>query len=146
MEISQFTDYSLRVLLYISARDDGLTSVKDVADAFDISRNHLVKVVHNLSKLGYLKTFRGRQGGIALAKSAEDVGIGELVRTTENLALVECFPQGRGKCCIAGVCELQLVFGKALQAFLAELDKVSLADLMNGKHLMLRRLGISKTS
>ena len=146
MEISQFTDYSLRVLLYISARDDGLTSVKDVADAFDISRNHLVKVVHNLSKLGYLKTFRGRHGGIALAKSAEDVGIGELVRTTENLALVECFPQGRGKCCIAGVCELQLVFGKALQAFLAELDKVSLADLMNGKHLMLRRLGISKTS
>jgi len=146
MEISQFTDYSLRVLLYISARDDGLTSVKDVADAFDISRNHLVKVVHNLSKLGYLKTFRGRHGGIALAKPAEDVGIGELVRTTENLALVECFPQGRGKCCIAGVCELQLVFGKALQAFLAELDKVSLADLMNGKHLMLRRLGISKTS
>ena len=116
--------------------------MKEIATAYDISQNHLVKVVHNLAKLGYLDTFRGKGGGIALGKPAEDIGIGKLVRATENLAILECFPSGKGTCCIAGICELQTVMGKALNAFLAELDKVTLADLMKREPTMRQRLGI----
>ena len=142
MELSQFTDYSLRVLIHAALRGKELSSVKEIATAYDISRNHLVKVVHNLAKLGYLDTFRGKGGGIALGKPAEDIGIGKLVRATENLAILECFPSGKGTCCIAGVCELQTVMGKALQAFMAELDKVTLADLMKRKTTLRQRLGL----
>jgi len=142
MELSQFTDYSLRVLIHAALRGKELSSVKEIATAYDISQNHLVKVVHNLAKLGYLDTFRGKGGGIALGKPAEDIGIGKLVRATENLAILECFPSGKGTCCIAGVCELQTIMGKALQAFLAELDKVTLADLMKRKTTLRQRLGL----
>jgi Rrf2 family transcriptional regulator, nitric oxide-sensitive transcriptional repressor len=142
MELSQFTDYSLRVLLYASLRENELSSVKEIASAYAISRNHLVKVVHNLAKLGYLNTFRGKGGGIALAKTPEEIGIGKLVRETENLAILECFPSGKGTCCIAGICELQNIMGKALQAFMAELDKVTLADLMKKKPTLRQRLGL----
>jgi Rrf2 family transcriptional regulator, nitric oxide-sensitive transcriptional repressor len=143
MELSQFTDYSLRVLIHVSLRDKELSSVKEIATAFDISQNHLGKVVNNLAKLGYLETFRGKGGGIALNKPAEKIGIGEVVRVTENLAIVECFPSGKQTCCIAGVCELQTILGKALQAFLGELDKVTLADLMKSKPTLRKRLGLS---
>ena len=142
MELSQFTDYSLRVLIHAALRGKELSSVKEIAIAYNISQNHLVKVVHNLAKLGYLDTFRGKGGGIALGKPAEDIGIGKLVRATENLAILECFPSGKGTCCIAGVCELQTVMGKALQAFMAELDKVTLADLMKRKPILRQRLGL----
>jgi Rrf2 family nitric oxide-sensitive transcriptional repressor len=142
MELSQFTDYSLRVLIHVSLRGKELSSVKEVADAFAISRNHLVKVVHNLAKLGYLDTFRGKGGGITLGKPAKEIGIGKLVRETENLAILECFPSGKGTCCIAGVCELQNIMGKALQAFMAELDKVTLADLLKKKPTLRQCLGL----
>ena len=142
MELSQFTDYSLRVLLYVSLRGKELSSVKEIASAYAISRNHLVKVVHNLAKLGYLDTFRGKGGGIILAKSPKDIGVGELVRATESLAILECFPSGKGTCCIAGICELQNIMGKALQAFMDELDKVTLADLMKRNPAMRDRLKI----
>ena len=142
MELSQFTDYSLRVLIHVSLRGKELSSVKEIADAYGISRNHLVKVVHNLAKLGYLDTFRGKGGGIALGKPAEEIGVGKLVRATENLAILECFPSGKGTCCIAGICELQTIMGKALQAFMAELDKVTLADLMKRKPTLRQRLGL----
>ncbi|MBT3569294.1 MAG: Rrf2 family transcriptional regulator [Opitutae bacterium] len=143
MELSQFTDYSLRVLIYVSLREDKLSSVKDIAESYGISQNHLVKVVHNLSKLGYLETFRGRGGGIALGKPPEEVKVGELVRATENMSILECIPPRKGGCCLAGVCELQSVLVKAIAAFMAELDKVTLADLMKGKTSMLRRLNLS---
>ena len=143
MELSQFTDYSLRVLIYVSLRGTERSSVKEISTSFNISQNHLVKVVHNLSKMGYLETFRGRGGGIALGKQPERIGVGELVRATESLSIVECFPLGKGTCCIAGACELQIVLSKALAAFMHELDKVTLADLMKGKIAMLRRLNLS---
>ena len=142
MELSQFTDYSLRVLIHAALRGKELSSVKEIATAFGISRNHLVKVVHNLAKLGYLDTFRGKGGGITLGKPAKEIGIGKLVRETENLAILECFPSGKGTCCIAGVCELQNIMGKALQAFMAELDKVTLADLLKKKLTLRQRLGL----
>ncbi|MBT4224829.1 MAG: Rrf2 family transcriptional regulator [Opitutae bacterium] len=142
MELSQFTDYSLRTLIYVGLEKNGLSSVKEISKSFNISNNHLVKVVHNLAKLRYLETFRGRGGGIALGKAPEEIGIGALVRATESLAIVECFPSGKGNCCIAGICELQSVLGKAVQAFLSELDKVTLADLLTQKSSLKKRLGL----
>ncbi len=115
-----------------------------IATAFDISQHHLVKVVHNLSKLGYLDTFRGRGGGITLGKAPEAIGIGELVRATESTAVVECLRPGKGTCCINGVCELKSVLRGAVTAFLAELDKVTLADLLKQKQAMRQRFRKSR--
>ena len=142
MEFSQFTDYSLRVLLYLAAKGEGLASVKEISDAYSISNNHLVKVVHNLSKLGLVDTFRGRSGGITLAKSPEELVVGDLVRKTENLAILECLPGGKGTCCIIGVCKLKTVLRQALDAFLAELDKVTVADLISNESDLRERLQI----
>ena len=145
MEISQFTDYSLRTLIFVALAEEELSSVKQIATAYGISRNHLVKVVHNLARNGYLKTFKGKGGGIKLAMPPEDINIGKLMRVTENLAILECIPL-KGKkvgCCIAGICELQVILRKALNAFLAELDDVTLSDLLSRKSAMQKRLGIS---
>ena len=132
MELNQFTDYSLRTLIFAALRSEEseLVSVKEIAAAFDISENHLVKVVHSLAKLGYLDTFRGRSGGIQLARPPAEIGVGELVRAVEPLAVVECIPPRKGTCCIKGICELQSALGRATQAFLAELDQLTLADLV----------------
>ncbi len=130
MELTQFTDYSLRSLIYVALQDGELTSIKSIANAFSISENHLVKVVHRLATLGYLETFRGRGGGIRLAREPGEIKIGEVVRHVESMAIVECFPNGAGKCCIKGVCELQVALGRAARAFMSELDKLTLADLV----------------
>ena len=133
MEFSQFTDYTLRVLLYLAAKEEGLTSIKEISDAYNISNNHLVKVVHNLAKMEIIQTFRGRGGGIALAKEPEELVIGKLIRSTENLALLECFPGGKGTCCIAGVCELKIKLMAAFEKFLEELDQLTLADVVTNR-------------
>lgn len=144
MELSQFTDYSLRTLMYVAARgSETLSSIDDVAEAYGISNNHLVKVVHNLAKLGYLKTFRGRGGGIALALPPAEVRIGTLVRQTEKLALAECFEGRPGGCCLDGVCVLKHALRRAATAFLGVLDEVTLQDLVGpGKDKMKQRLKI----
>jgi len=112
------------------ALKDGLSSVREIATAYDISRNHLVKVVHRLSQLGYIRTYQGKGGGMELALPAGDINIGEVVRKTESLALVECLcPQG-GSCVITRACVLKSVLIKARNAFLHELDKHTLADLV----------------
>jgi Rrf2 family transcriptional regulator, nitric oxide-sensitive transcriptional repressor len=145
MELSQFTDYSLRALIYVGLRGDDLCSVKDVSEAFCISRNHMVKVVHNLGKRGYLETRRGRGGGIRLKASPDQVRIGDLISELESMALVECIPPKKGTCCIIGVCELQAALGQAKQAFVDELNKFTLADLIRRKTVLRRRLGLSKS-
>ena len=146
MELSQFTDYSLRALIYVGLREGERCSVKEVAEAFGISRNHMMKIVHNLSKLGYLETRQGRGGGICLNGSTEEVNIGTVVRKLENMAVVECISPREGNCCIFGVCELQSALQRATDAFLAELDGYSLADLTSRKTALRRRLGLLKTS
>ena len=145
MEISQFTDYSLRTLIFVALAEEELSSVKQIATAYGISRNHLVKVVHNLARNGYLETFKGKGGGIKLAMPPEKINVGKLMRVTENLSILECFPPKRkkGGCCIAGICELQIILRKALNAFLAELDDVTLRDLLSRKTTLQKRLGIS---
>ncbi|MGK0187216.1 MAG: Rrf2 family nitric oxide-sensitive transcriptional repressor [Verrucomicrobiales bacterium] len=149
MELSQFTDYSLRVLMYVGMTERGnrplssdqesaaLPSVRAIAEAFHISQSHLVKVVHKLGQLGYIHTFRGRGGGITLAMPPEDIVVGKVVRQTENLAIVECLAPGAtnataggGGCCIAPVCELKRVLARARDAFLTSLDSATVADLL----------------
>ena len=133
MEFSQFTDYTLRVLIYLASKEEGLSSIKEIADAYNISNNHLVKVVHNLAKMEIIHTYRGRGGGIALAKEPEELVIGKLIRSTENLAILECFPGGKGTCCIAGVCELKSKLQIAFEKFLQELDSLTLADVVTNR-------------
>ncbi len=131
MEVSQFTDYSLRALIRTALAAPGeRTSAREIAEGYGISYNHVVKVVHNLAKLGYLHTSRGRGGGIALARPADEIGVGEVVRDTENLALVECLSHGGGACPISPACDLKRVFAEARRAFLEVLDRYTLGDLV----------------
>lgn len=129
MELSQFTDYSLRVLIYVGVREEQ-ASVREIAEAYGISQHHLVKVVHQLAKLGYLKTMRGRHGGISMGQPPDEIRVGDVVRQVENFGMVECFPERGGYCLIDGICPLKSALGRARDAFLAELDKITVADLM----------------
>jgi Rrf2 family transcriptional regulator, nitric oxide-sensitive transcriptional repressor len=133
MRLTSFTDYTLRVLLFLGTHDDesSLVTIGDIAASYGISNNHLMKVVHYLGKHGYISTLRGKGGGMRLARKPHDINVGELVRATESdLALVECFQPGNMRCPITPVCELRNVLGQALDAFLDVLDRYTLADLL----------------
>ena len=130
MRLTLYTDYSLRVLLYLANKEDELVTISELADFFKISRNHLVKVVHNLGLSGYIITSRGRHGGLKLARPAKNVLIGEVVRATEpDFDLLECFNPATDKCVITRTCSLKSVIFNAQAAFLGELDKYTLADM-----------------
>lgn len=131
MQLCLFTDYALRVLVYAAARPDARCLTADVAGAFRISRHHVVKVVNELQHLGYLTTVRGRSGGFTLALPPARIRIGEVVRRTEpTLALVECFDRDTNRCPLAGACGLNGILHEAFDAFLAVLDRYTLADLV----------------
>ncbi|MDF0490092.1 Rrf2 family transcriptional regulator [Sphingomonas sp. H39-1-10] len=126
MKLTLFTDYSMRVLLHLGAQPERLCSIAEVARAYGISQNHLMKVVNELARSGYVETVRGRFGGIRLGRAPEDINIGALVRHTEDgFDLVDC-----GSCVIAPACGLTGVLKEALSAFLGVLDRYTLADLM----------------
>ena len=129
MRLTRYTDYSLRVLIYLGLSEPRQASIADISRAYGISENHLTKVVHQLGLLGFVKTTRGRGGGLRIGKPPEQIIIGQVVRQTEeDLALVECF--SNGACAIIGVCRLRGVVGEALAAFLTVLDRYTLADLL----------------
>ncbi|MCC6559801.1 MAG: Rrf2 family transcriptional regulator, partial [Xanthomonadales bacterium] len=131
MQINDFTDYSLRVLVFAATRPDQQCATADVASAFGISRHHVVKVVHALQQLGYLETTRGRSGGFRLALAPERIRIGEVIRRTEGtLALVECFDRERSTCPLTPACGLKRALGDAFAAFFETLDGWSLADVV----------------
>lgn len=135
MRLTLYTDYSLRILLYLGAKEqDELSTVQGISDAYQISKNHLMKVSHELGKAGYIETVRGRGGGIRLALDPLQINIGEVVRRMEDdLYLVECFQPSGGRCPISPVCGLKGVLGKALQAYLQVLDEYTLQDLLINK-------------
>jgi Rrf2 family nitric oxide-sensitive transcriptional repressor len=126
MKLTRYTDYALRVLMHLAARPERLSSIAEIARAYGISHNHLMKVVHDLRKEGYVAAVRGRSGGIRLGRPAAEINVGAIVRhTEEGFDLVEC-----GTCLIAPACGLTGVLNEALRAFMATLDGYSLADLV----------------
>jgi Rrf2 family nitric oxide-sensitive transcriptional repressor len=129
MRLTLYTDYSLRVLMYLGLKGEQLATISEIAAYYNISRNHLMKVVHQLGTLGYIETLRGKGGGIRLARPPAEIGIGDVVRhTEETLELVEC---GRG-CVIDPVCQLKYTMKEAMGSFMATLDLYTLADLLGG--------------
>ena len=118
MKLTAFTDYSLRVLIYLAADTTRRATIAEIADSFGISENHLVKVVHFLGKQGWIETVRGKGGGILLAMPPGQVSVGKVVRDTEGAAMpAECFSVDGGNCVISDVCRLKGVLGEAVNAF-----------------------------
>ena len=130
MRLTTFSDYSLRVLMYTASAPAGRTTVADIARAFRISHNHLMKVVHHLGKAGVLANTRGRNGGVRLAREAGAINVGEVVRATEHGDLAaECFG-GDNACALKGMCRLEPALREAVEAFYGVLDRYTLADLI----------------
>jgi len=131
MRLTTFTDYSLRVLIYLGTRGDQRAAVGEIADAYGISKNHLMKVILFLADEGYVATTRGKGGGVQLTRDPGRIRIGEVVRRSEaGSVLVECFSRDDSDCRIERSCLLRGVFQKAVQAFYAVLDTYTLADLL----------------
>lgn len=135
MRLTMHTDFSLRVLIYLGTKDQGkLTTIQEISDAYNISKNHLMKVTFELGKAGFIQTVRGRGGGIRLADHPQNINIGTVVRKMEDdFHLVECFDMEHNRCPIAPVCGLRGVLGKALHAYLTVLDGYTLEDLLFNK-------------
>jgi Rrf2 family transcriptional regulator, nitric oxide-sensitive transcriptional repressor len=143
MRLTNFTDYSLRVLIYLGLHGSGLASIADIARAYQIKQNHLTKVVNNLTRLGYVESVRGRGGGLRLAKAPGEINLREIVQQTEdNFALVQCF--ANDICKLTGVCALARATNEALAAFFCVLERFTLADLVGSDSAKLaQRLGLA---
>lgn len=146
MRMTLHTDYALRMLIYLATRSDGVCTVNDVAEAYQLPRNHLLKVAQTLRDLGFVETTRGRAGGIRLAKPPAAIGLGTLVRATEEeFSLAECMQAQGRPCAISPACNLKGLLHEALAAFLAVLDKYTLADLVKNRATLGAFLGIGTT-
>lgn len=130
MRLAEYTDYTLRVLMYCAAHPDRLVTIAELAERHGVSKNHLMKIVNDLARQGVLETTRGRGGGLKLLKDPASIRIGDVVRASEtDFRLVECFDPGTNLCTLTPTCRLKQVFGAALRAYFKELDEVTLADI-----------------
>lgn len=142
MRLTQHSDYSLRVLMYLAAKPERLATIQEIAAAYGISENHLMKVVHRLAQNGFVDTVRGRGGGLRLKGLADDIRLGAVVRAVEeDFRLVECFGED-DTCRITDVCRLKRVLNQALGAFLTSLDSWTLADLVQRPKALIDALAI----
>ncbi len=145
MKLTAFTDYSLRVLIYLAAQPQRRATIAEIAASFAVSEHHLTKVVHFLGKHGWLANVRGKGGGLSLAKAPDSINIGDVVHHTEGSAIVECFGEGGGECRIAGVCRLRGVLDEAIAAFHAVLHRYTLAELVRNRDALSAILFFEKT-
>jgi len=130
MRLTDYTDYTLRVLMFCALNPDRSVTIAELAESHAVSKNHLMKIVNDLARQGLLQTKRGRGGGFRLLKNPEDINIGAVVRQTEtDFRMVECFDSSINTCILTAQCHLKHVFNSALKSYMAELDKVSLADV-----------------
>ncbi len=136
MRLTSYTDYALRVLLFVASTDDAVT-INVISSAYGISKEHLRKVVHQLSQLGYLHTTQGRNGGIKLGMAAELVNIRDVVLQFESADLVECFDVEHNSCPIIGMCGLKGVLQKAQKSFLDVLGQYHLSDMVKNPRLLI---------
>lgn len=146
MQLTRYTDYSLRVLIYLALQEEGTrVTVSEISEHFDIPKNHLVKVVHHLGKLDYINTTRGKNGGICLAKKPEEMGVGDVIRKMEhNLKIVDC--QSPSACPILPICLLPSILSKAGEAFLNVLDQYTIAGLLSQSGQLKSLLGTGEIS
>lgn len=131
MQLTQFTDYGLRSLMYLAAQPEKLCSVREIAEHYAISRNHLVKVVHRLAQLGYITSSKGKGGGIRLACKSEELRLGDIVLALEpNMYLVECFNREANTCTVVSACKLKHFLADASKVFINTLDQHTLDDVV----------------
>ena len=143
MRLTVYTDFSLRVLMFLALKGDRLATISEIAKAFGISKNHLMKVAHQLGVAGYVTTVRGKGGGLRLARRPNDIVLGEVVRHTEpDMALVPCLAPDDAICLIFPSCALRGVLSEARDAFLEVLDRCSLADLVRPRAPLQKLLSI----
>jgi len=130
MRLTDYTDYTLRVLMFCAVHPERPITIAEIAESHSVSKNHLMKIVNDLARQGILQTTRGRGGGLRLLKPAAEIRIGDVVRNTEtDFRMVECFDADHNSCTLTAHCQLKNVIGRAMGAYLAELDKVTLADI-----------------
>jgi len=142
MRLTLWTDYALRALIYVGAKAETASTIAEIAESFDISRTHLMKIVNRLAQQGYLDTMRGRGGGIRLARPASAIRVGAVVRDTEEeLAVMGCLGE-TGFCRIERCCVLRRALHEATSAFLAILDDYTLADLLAPERTLAASLGL----
>ena len=131
MKLTSYTDYALRTLIFLALKRERLVTIHDIADAHQIAKNHLTKVVHQLGTLGLVETVRGRNGGLRLGREPSEINIGDVVRNTErDFFIAECFNAEKPGCIYSGSCALKGALGRASSAFLEVLDGVTLATLI----------------
>jgi Rrf2 family transcriptional regulator, nitric oxide-sensitive transcriptional repressor len=137
VRLTQYTDFALRVLIMVGARAPGVTTIANIAEAYGLSHHHLAKIVQDLAKAGYLEATRGRGGGLKLALPPESIRLGRLIAHCEDgIPLVECFDRVTNRCVITPVCRLVPMLVSARAAFLSELDRHSLADLLVERNVL----------
>jgi Rrf2 family nitric oxide-sensitive transcriptional repressor len=147
VHLTFYTDYALRTLIYLALNDDRLSTVEEVAEAYQISRSHLTKVAPRLSEYGFIESVRGRAGGLRLAKAPSEICVGDVVRATEeDFRIVECFSPETNTCRIMGMCNLKGMLTEALAAWLEVLDRYTLADLLQQPQALAKRLGLELES
>lgn len=130
MRLTQYTDFSLRILIYLGLRRETLSTIQAISDAYGISKNHLMKVAQELARQGYIETVRGQGGGMRLKRPPEKIPLGQLIRDMEpDMELVECF-RNDNQCVITPSCRLPAMLDRALKAFIREMDNYTLADLL----------------
>ncbi len=143
MRLTLWTDYALRTLIYVGTKGDDLSTIAEIAERFDVSKAHLMKVVTRLGQQGYIETVRGKGGGIRLGRPPGQIRIGAVVRETEeDLAVVGCLGEA-GFCRIEGSCVLRHALDEATRAFLRTLDGYTLADLLAPRARLARSLGLT---
>jgi Rrf2 family nitric oxide-sensitive transcriptional repressor len=131
MRLTTFSDYTLRVLIFLALTRDRLATIPEIAAAYGISENHLMKVVHQLARTGTIESVRGKGGGIRLARPPAEIRLGSVVRSSEGAApIVECMADQAGSCCIAPACKLTEALARAFDALYATLDEYTLADMV----------------
>ncbi|MBH9578697.1 RrF2 family transcriptional regulator [Inhella proteolytica] len=146
MRLTTFTDYTLRVLMFLTVKHQTgeLATIDEISRAYDISKNHLMKIVHHLSLNGFIVTSRGRAGGARLARDPSQISVGQVVRLCEpDFAIVECHEEGKQPtCAVWQACNLKSAFRRALDAFLMELDRLTLADSVTTNSVAASLLGL----
>jgi len=141
MRLTQFTDYSLRVLIYLALHPEEKITIDQLTNAYGVSRHHIRSVVHQLSKLGYIESTQGKGGGVILALDASEISIREIVENSENdFNIVECFSPEGNSCPIEPLCILKRALNEASENFLSTLERYTIEDLIKNKNSQLKNL------